>query len=105
VSDRRLNAWHAIDGVTIATVAGWSAVTAGQRIATIKILPFALPRQSFVATPAPVLAVRSFVRRRVAVVMIGNDAICARLQRTHIPPLQARLCPAHLAAIAGYDSI
>jgi len=100
VTDARLADWHAIDGVTIATVAGWSAVTAGQRIATIKILPFALPRQCLQTTPAPAIAVYPFVRRRVAVIMIGNDAVCTRLQRTHIPPLQARLLPVAAMIVA-----
>ncbi len=100
VSDALLTDWHAIDGVTIATVAGWSAVTVGQRIATVKILPFALPRQVIAETPAPAITVRPFVRRRVAIIMIGNDAICARLQRTHIPPLQARLIPVHATVVA-----
>lgn len=104
VTDARLADWHAIDGVTIATVAGWSAVTAGQRIATIKILPFALPRQRLLATPAPAIAVHPFIRRRVAVIMIGNDAVCVRLQRTHIPPLQARLKPVAAAIVATIPS-
>lgn len=100
VTDARLADWHNIDGVTIATVAGWSAVTAGQRIATIKILPFALPRQCLAVTPAPAIAVHPFVRRRVLVIMIGNEAVCVRLQRTHIPPLQARLVPVHATIVA-----
>ncbi|NBU64610.1 MAG: molybdopterin-binding protein [Chloroflexia bacterium] len=100
VNDQQLQAWHCIDGVTIATVAGWSAVTAGQRIATIKILPFALPRQCLTNTPRALLAVYPFVRRRVAVVMIGNDAVSARLQRTHIPPLAARLVPVMATIVA-----
>ena len=100
VTDARLADWHAIDGVTIATVAGWSAVTAGQRIATIKILPFALPRHHLQTTPAPAIAVHPFVRRRVAIIIIGNDAVCTRLQRTHIPPLQARLVPVTATVVA-----
>ena len=100
VRESQLTDWHAIDGVTIATVPGWSAVNAGQRIATIKILPFALPRQSFAVTPAPAIAVRPFVRRRVAIIMIGSAVICARLQRTHIPPLQARLVPVAATIVA-----
>lgn len=103
VTGSHLTAWHAIDGVTIATVAGWGAVSVAQRIATIKILPFALPRQNFTVTPAPAIAVLPFVRRRIAIIMIGNDAICARLQRTHIPPLQARLLPVHATAVASFQ--
>jgi molybdenum cofactor cytidylyltransferase len=36
--------------------------------------------------------------------MIGNDTICARLLRTHIPPLQARLGPVHAIMVATMQS-
>lgn len=91
VDDAQLAAWHAIPGVTVATVRSGSGVVAGQRIATIKILPFALPQHTLVHTPAPALRLQAYRVLRVAVLIIGEPAVWERLERTHLSALLARL--------------
>ena len=91
VDDAQLAAWHTIAGVTVATVRSGSAVRRGQRVATIKILPFALPHDAMRATPAPALAVQRYRDTRVAVVIVGDTAVWERLARTHLTALVARL--------------
>lgn len=91
VDDAALAAWHTIVGVTIATRRGGCVVVRGQRVATIKILPFALPQDAFVAVPAPALRVARYVASHVAVIIVGDGAVWDRLARTHLAALWQRL--------------
>ena len=91
VDDAQLAAWHMIAGVTIATMRSGSGVRRGQRIATIKILPFALPQHALRETPAPALRQVAYHETRVAVIIIGDTAVWERLHRTHLTALWARL--------------
>ncbi len=73
VSRAMIDAINAIDpAVTIATLADWSSVQAGQMVATVKIIPFAVPRamveQAIAAARADGLAVHAFAAKRVAIV-------------------------------------
>lgn len=92
VDSVRLAQWHRIEGVTIATRRTYTVVHSGQRIATIKILPFAI-RASLLSNDAiaPVLSVYPFVRTRVGVVLIGAPATYHRLRRLHLTSLEHRL--------------
>ena len=96
-----LTRWHQIDGVTIATRRTFTIVHAGQRIATIKILPFAVPAsQLTIASIPPVLLVRPFVRTRIGVVLIGAPATYERLMRSHVASLETRLAIVHAQVVA-----
>lgn len=73
VSRAMIDAINAVDpAVTIATLADWSSVQAGQMVATVKIIPFAVPRamieQASMAARADGLAVHAFRAKRVAIV-------------------------------------
>ncbi len=73
VSRAMIDAINAIDpAVTIATLADWSSVQAGQMVATVKIIPFAMPRAmidlAIAAARADGLAVHAFGAKRVAIV-------------------------------------
>jgi hypothetical protein len=84
--------WHQIEGVTIATRRTYDVVRPRQRIATIKILPFAVPASLFaIESIPPVLSVRPFVRTRIGVVLIGAPATYERLTRSHVRSLEMRL--------------
>jgi len=92
VNTDALTQWHQIDGVTIATRRTYAVVHPGQRIATIKILPFAIAAQQVTVDGiSPLLVVRPFVRTRVGVVVIGAPATYARLARSHGASLARRL--------------
>lgn len=87
----RLSQWHRIDGVTIATRRTYTVVRPGQRIATIKVIPFAIPAAQLAVSIAPIFTVAPFVRTRVGVMVIGAPATHERLIRTHLAALQVRL--------------
>lgn len=91
VNDSALAQWHTVVGVTIATVRGGNAVYAGQRIATIKIIPFALPHHVLAHTAAPVVHVMPYHAMRVAVAIVGDATVWERLQRSHLASLMQRL--------------
>lgn len=91
VDEVALQAWHTIAGVTIATRLRHTAVTPGQRVATVKILPFALPAAQVTAGWGVVVSVRPFVRTRVAVLLVGTPASYPRLRELHLVALQRRL--------------
>lgn len=93
--------WHQIDGVTIATRRTYTIVRPGQRIATIKILPFAVPAHALAhALQPPVLSVQPFVRTRIGVVLIGAPATYERLMRSHVAALETRLATVHARVVA-----
>ncbi|MEY3988989.1 MAG: hypothetical protein RI985_70 [Chloroflexota bacterium] len=84
--------WHQIDGVTIATRRTYDVVRPGQRVATIKILPFAIRAQLLaIESIPPVLSIKPFVRTRIGVVLIGAPATYERLMRSHVQSLVTRL--------------
>lgn len=94
--------WHRIEGVTIATRHTYTVVRPGQRIATIKILPFAISSSLLtIDAIAPVLSVYPFVKTRIGVVLIGAPATYDRLSRSHLTALEMRLVmvQAHVVAV------
>jgi len=74
-----MNAVH--EAVTVATVAPYTVVTAGQIIATVKIIPFAVARDTLdavvdrVASRDEVLTVQPFVPRTVGVIFSELPAV------------------------------
>lgn len=96
-----LTRWHEIDGVTIATRRTYDIVHPGQRIATIKILPFAVPASHLaIESNVPVLSVYPFVRTRIGVMLIGAPATYERLMRSHVASLEHRLTVVHAQVVA-----
>jgi molybdopterin biosynthesis enzyme len=76
---------------TLATIPDGSVVHAGQRVASIKILPFAVPRADLPQFQVAVVRVLPFVRTAVGVLVVGAAATHQRIQQTHLPPLLERL--------------
>jgi molybdopterin biosynthesis enzyme len=84
-----------LDGVTLATLPNHSVVQAGQGVATLKVIPFALPEAT--VKRAEELAKRGVVSlaalepRRVCVVVSGSEGRRARLLEAYRAPLEQRL--------------
>jgi molybdenum cofactor cytidylyltransferase len=69
---RTINRLH--ESLTVATLAPFTIVTEGQMIATVKVIPFAVPKSVFdgalgIAAGEPLLAVRPFQRKRAGLVI------------------------------------
>ncbi len=96
-----LHAINAIDGLTIATRRDASTVRSGDRVATIKIIPFALPAATVQAALAlapgdGIVALRPFRPCPVAVILVGSPAARRRVEEALLPAIDARV-----AAVAG----
>lgn len=102
VNDTHLAAWHTIDGVTIATRRSGRAVHPLQRVATIKILPFAMPRQQLLHTPPAVITVQPFIVSHVVVIIVAEPPVWDRLHRTHLRALYARFRTFPVHAVTVY---
>lgn len=92
----RLEQINRRQGVTIATLPANTAVSEGKAAATVKILPYALPRATVeraveVAADGPILAVDAFPERRVALILSGSPAAQERIERTFANALRPRL--------------
>ncbi len=77
--------------VTLATIRDGSVVIPGQRIASVKILPFAVPQYVLPTESQPVVRVLPFVRCAVGVLVVGAPATYERICHSHLPPLVERL--------------
>lgn len=85
-----------IDGLTVATLPPYTFVTAGQMLATIKIIPFAVPaldlaQAAAAAGDAGVLRVAALVRQRVGVALVSSPAARARVERGMLPAIAGRI--------------
>jgi molybdenum cofactor cytidylyltransferase len=95
VPSERLLELTLIEGVTLAAVPSFSAVSEGQTVATLKIIPFALPEAR--VARAEELAGRGLVRvdalepRRVSVIVSGAEGRRRTLLETFRTPLEERL--------------
>jgi molybdenum cofactor cytidylyltransferase len=91
-----LGAVNDIDGLTVATLRNTSLVRARQRVATIKIIPFAIPAAllAYVEQRAPaggIIALRPLRRSAVGVVLVGSQAARERIERGVLPAIEARV--------------
>jgi molybdenum cofactor cytidylyltransferase len=90
----RLN--HA-DGVTIATRMGHTPVQAGEVVATIKVIPYALPEETLTSAEAtareggPWLHVDPLPARFVSLLLSGSPGGRDRVVASFEPPLRARV--------------
>ncbi len=99
VDRARLNALNAVDeAVTVATLPDLSSVTAGEMVATIKIIPFALPGNVLTqaeATVAP-LALHPFRPLRVGLIMTTLPGLKASILNS-----TAEVTSLRVAALGG----
>ena len=85
------------DGITIATLRQYSLVKAGEMLALVKVVPFAVPAARVVdversaAAGASVLQVRPLQAKRVALIVSGTESTRDRLLRSFQAPVRRRI--------------
>ncbi len=85
------------DGITIATRREFSLVDAGEMVALVKVVPFAVPAARVVDVAgiaqggADVLHVKPLLAKRVALIVSANEALRARLLRSFHEPVRRRI--------------
>lgn len=90
----RLNRLNEHEGLTVASLAGHSPVHPNQIVATVKVIPFALPEatvrtaEGIAAEAEPVLRVDPLPPRAVSVVFSGSPALRDRLVADFAPLLE-----------------
>lgn len=102
-----LLAINTIEGLTIATLAQHRLVRAGKRVATIKIIPFAVPEVDLEraeaigrSVPAGVVAIHPLQIMQVGVVLVGSLAARWRIEQGVLPAIEARVTELGSAILA-----
>nr|WP_290666519.1 molybdopterin-binding protein [Ardenticatena sp.] len=100
IEPARLLALNAMHGITLATRPNYTVVAperGRQQIATLKIIPYAIPRELLEAaerlarTPPRILDVHPLPMWRVALLISGDPAAHARLRQQFEPPTATRV--------------
>jgi molybdenum cofactor cytidylyltransferase len=110
VDPARLAAVNSAEGLTMATLRGDRAVRPGQLVATVKVVPFALPGRVVADVEAaardggPLLRVDPIEPRRAALILSGSPSIQERVRAEFEPPLRARI-EALGSALDGVDFV
>lgn len=105
----RVDALNAVDeSVTAATLPPWRRVTAGDLVATVKIIPFALPgdllRRALCAVKSPALFVAPFAPLRVGVISTVLPGLKASVVAKTRQNLAARLAPADARIVIARET-
>ena len=93
----RLARLNGCAGITLATMLTETAVQARKMVATVKVLPFALPEETVVlaeqvaAEKGPIIRLDALPERRVALILSGSPSARERILKSFDPPLRARL--------------
>ena len=106
-----INAVH--ESLTVATVPPFEPIASGQMLATIKIIPYAVPRAALQQALAlaqgatPALGVAAFVPRRVALAMTRladtRAAVLAKMREAVAKRLQPLNSPLQCEAVVQHD--
>jgi carbon monoxide dehydrogenase subunit G/molybdopterin biosynthesis enzyme len=97
VDAARLEHVNRIPGVTAATLPDGTAVTADQMVATVKIIPFAIPEESLeevqtiAGASGPLLRLDPLPERRVALLLGGAPAARERVERQFADVIRTRV--------------
>jgi molybdenum cofactor cytidylyltransferase len=95
VQSELLLSLNLLSGVTLATVPSHSVCLARQTLATLKVIPFALPEATVARAEqlaaGGVLSFRALTPRRVCVLVSGSEGRRERLLAAYRPPLEQRL--------------
>ena len=104
-----LSSFNSFPGVTLATLPAHSVVRPNEIVATLKIIPYALPDslisqvEAAIASPQPLLSVSELLPRRVGMILFGSPPTRLRLQADFEPPLRERIqalgSTAHLTSL------
>ena len=97
VDAQRLLRLNQLEGITVATLLGHTPVRTGQVVATVKVIPFALPAtvvraaESAATEGGPLLRVDPIVPRVASLLLCGSTSARERVVRDFEPPLRSRL--------------
>lgn len=95
VDHERLLELNLLDGVTLATAPSHGVVAPGQHVATLKVIPFALPESTVAAAEAMaaawVIGFRALGPRRVSILVSGAASRRERLFESYRSALAARI--------------
>ncbi len=97
VDSARLERVNSCEGITFASLPAWSLVEAGQNVATVKIIPYALPSalvdqaEAAATGDSPLIQVAELKSRRVGLVFSGLPAALGRVVRTFEQPLRKKI--------------
>ena len=87
----RLREINAREGVTIASLASHAVVRPGQTVATVKVIPYAVPEHEVASAEeiaregGPLFRVDVLVRRRVGLVLSGSPSMREQLEESFTP--------------------
>ena len=90
-ASERLTALNEREGVTIASLAAQSVVRPGQTVATVKVIPYAVPEvevaigETVAREQGPLLRVDALPPRRVGLVLSGSPSVRAKLSESFTP--------------------
>jgi molybdenum cofactor cytidylyltransferase len=93
----RLDRLNQLEGVTVATLPAQTAVREGKMVATLKILPYALPEatvqaaETVAAEGGPLLHLDILTPRRVGLILSGSPSAQERIIHSFDAPLRQRL--------------
>jgi molybdenum cofactor cytidylyltransferase len=92
------------EGITVATLPPYRAVAEGDMVATVKIIPFAIPGSALEAalalSPAEAITVRPFRPMRIGVVSTTLPGLKASIVAKTLRVLEARLAPTGARVVA-----
>ena len=94
VDVEKLSRLNECEGVTVATVLGHAPVRARQIVATIKIIPFAVPDSALQAVDAiggPIVWVDLLTPKAVGLILSGSPSARERVQEDFDAPLKGRI--------------
>jgi hypothetical protein len=97
VDPDRLLRLNEIEGITAATRAAFTVINPRQTVATIKVIPFAIPEsqvrlaEAILAEGGPLLDLRPLPSRRVALILSASPQARERVGANFIPPVQKRV--------------
>jgi molybdopterin biosynthesis enzyme len=92
-----LLAINAIEGLTVATLARHSLVRQHKRVATIKIIPFAVPEadlaraEALGRAAAGIVAILPLRSLRVGVLLVGSASARQRIEQGILPAIESRI--------------
>ena len=97
VDAERLLRINQIDGLTIATLPSNALVRTRKRVATIKIIPFAVPEaalrqaEAISNLGASIIALSPLRHQTVGVILVGSAAVRERIERGVAPAIESRI--------------
>jgi molybdenum cofactor cytidylyltransferase len=88
---------NACEGITLATLPSHAVARPRQIVATVKVIPYAVPEallrqaEAAIAGSKPLLALAVLLPKRVGVILSGSPGVRPRLQADFEAPLRARI--------------